>query len=336
MDLVSIIIINWNGKNHLKKCFDSLEKLDYPNFEIILVDNNSSDESVEFTKKNYPRFKIIQNKRNLGFAKANNIGFKEAKGKYILLLNNDTKVTTELLSKLVNAIKKDRRIGIIQPKIIFMGSGKLQAGGTFLTNSGFLYHFGNWKNPNDKKYNQPKEIFSANGSCMLARREVIEKIDLFDPDFFAYFEETDFCWRTLLAGWKIIYLPAAKVYHKGGETAQKLNSSFIQFHSFKNRICSIIKNLEIQNLVKILVVHLQFCNLGSLAFLVTGKFSEAWAIQKAIWWNVWHIKKTLRKRKNVQADIRKIKDKDFIPYLKKKVRPSYYYYLFKGLEKYND
>ena len=348
--LVSVIIVNWNGREHLQACLGSLETISYPNFEVVVVDNGSTDDSVEFIKEftssrvkelnnslinnslinNKLVIKLIQNKKNLGFAKANNVGFKEAKGEYILLLNNDTKVTPEFLTKLVSVMEKDKKIGVVQPKIVFMDSGKLQAGGAFLTNTGFLYHFGFGKNPDNKKYNQPMEIFSANGSCLLVKREVIEKVGLFDPDFFCYFEETDFCWRVWLAGYKILYIPKAMIYHKGSQTARRLKSDFVNFHSFKNRICSYLKNLGTGELMKILPLHLFFCEIAAGVYLFQGKLKSALAVQKAVLWNIMNFSQTVRKRKTVQCQIRQIEDSRFVSKLKKRVQFLYYWYVFTG------
>lgn len=334
--LVSIIIVNWNGLEHLKICFSSLTKLKYSNFETILVDNGSTDGSVEYVKKNYPKVILVQNKKNLGFAEANNVGFKKAGGEYILLLNNDVKVTSDFLTKLVQVLEAGAKIGVGQPKIILLGSKRLQSGGAFLTSTGFLYHFGREKNPSDKKYNQQMPIFSANGSCMLIRREVIEKVGLFDPDLFCYFEESDFCWRAWLAGYKTLYIPSAVIWHKGGRTSRRFKSSFIQYHSFKNRICSLIKNLGRFELLKILPVHLMFCQLAAIGLFFKGGLSTGWAVQRAIAWNIVHLKKTLKKRKKIQGKIRKISDKELMPKVKKFVRPLYFYYLLIGLGSYKD
>lgn len=332
MNLVSIIIPNYNGKEYLENCFSSLLKLNYLNYEIVLVDNDSKDGSIEFTKKNYPQIKVIQNKENLGFAEANNIGYHNAGGNYILFLNNDTTIDPNFLSILVEEIEKDKYIGGVQPKILQMDDPKkLDCVGGFLTSTGILYHFGYGKDADSPKYNQKLWIFSMKGAAMLFKREVLEKVGLFDKYFFAYFEETDLCHRIWLAGYKILYVPRAIIYHKGGGTNSKMSNSYIQFHSFKNRINSYIKNLAWLELLKILPLHILLCLAISIVY--PRYFT---AIHKAIWWNICYIKGTLKKRKNVQSDIRAIRDNIFIPCLKKKVRPSYYYYLFNGLEKYED
>lgn len=334
--LVSIIIINWNGISDLKDLLPSLKKVKYKNFETIIVDHGSTDGSIEYVKKNYPKIKLLEKKKNLGFALGNNVGVKEAKGEYILLLNNDTIVKPDFLTNLVDFIESDSKIGVVQPKIIFADSKKLQSAGTYLTNTGFLYHVGFDKDPNLAKYNKRKEIFSANGACMLIKREVIKKVGLFDKDFFLYFEETDFCWRVWLTGYTIKYVPEAVIYHKGGKATKTLPSAFINFHSFKNRINALIKNLGTWELVKILPIQLIFTQVAAVSFLVRGGFQVALSTEKAVFWNMINLPKTLRKRKRVQEKFRKTEDKELMNRVKKKVKLAYYYYLFTGLEKYKD
>lgn len=323
---VSIVIVNWNGRKWLDDNVKSLKKLKYQNFEVIFVDNGSEDESVAYMKNNLPGVRIIKNSKNLGFVGGNNIGYKKAKGEYLLLLNNDTVVSPNLLAPLVNLMDKDQSVGVIQPKIIFYNSKLLQAGGSFLTYTGFLYHSGFTRDPSDPKFNRVTEVFSANGACMMVRKSVIDKIGLFDKDFFSYFEESDFCWRVWLSGYKVVYYPQVTVLHKGSQTSVRFGSGFVQYHSFKNRICSLIKNLGFKGLLTILPIHLIICFFLSLTFLIFGQFSRFLSIQKAILWNLINLKKTLEKRKIIQRKMRKISDK--IIYEKLISSPSYHYFLF--------
>src|SRR3989344_2256511 len=117
--LVSIIIVNWNARENLQECLSALFKISYKNYEVILVDNGSKDDSVKFVKSNYPDIKIVESGKNLGFAGGNNLGFKQARGKYVLFLNNDTIVTKDFLEKLVDFMEKRKDVGIVQPKILF-------------------------------------------------------------------------------------------------------------------------------------------------------------------------------------------------------------------------
>src|SRR3989344_3998781 len=206
---VSIIIVNWNAKEDLKECLDSfLKKVKYPNYEIILVDNASKDDSVNYVKKNFPKIKIVQSSSNLGFAGGNNLGFLKSKGKYVLFLNNDTITTSDFLTPMVKFLEERSDVGIVQPKILFHRPGtilhhKVNSLGSFLLKSGFLYHLDYGKSDRNIK-TTAYEIFTAYGACFLARKKIIEKVGLFDTSYFAYFEETDLCHRVWLARWKIM------------------------------------------------------------------------------------------------------------------------------------
>jgi GT2 family glycosyltransferase len=336
--LISIVIVNWNGRENLKECLVSLSGIDYSNYEVILVDNGSVDGSVSFVEKQFPKIKIIESGRNLGFAGGNNLGYEKSKGEYILFLNNDTIVTKNFLRKLVNFIEDKKNVAIVQPKILFHKPGadmhhKVNSAGSFLLNTGFLYHLNYGKK--DVKNDHPYDIFSACGACFLARRSVIEEVGLFDSDYFAYFEETDFCHRVWMAGYSVVLFPSVFIYHKGGETARELSSAFVQYHSFKNRIFSYLKNLGMQNLMKIIIPHLILCEIISLTYLLMGKIKYFAAIQRAIFWNIFNVKKIIRERGKTQNNIRKIRDDNFIPRLTRHVGINYYRYLFSGiLEKY--
>lgn len=325
---VSVIILNWNGREILDDCLKSWKKVRYLAKEIIVVNNGSTDDSAEFLKKNYKNVKVIEIKKNVWFAKANNIGLKHATGKYILFLNNDTTVTPDFLKPLVDDLEKDKILGAVQPKIRQMGdSDRLDSIGSFFTSTGFLYHYGYGQNEKEKKFNKRMEIFSAKGACFLVRRSLIEKIGLFDEDFFAYFEESDFCHRIWLSGHTIIYEPKSEIYHVGGVDNRQSSQAKIQFHSYKNRINSYTKNLEIAELIKLLPGHLMLCLVVSLSYLIMRRPRISIAIMKAISWNIINLSKTLKKRKMIQKKIRKIRDRDYLKSVKKDARLSYYYFI---------
>ncbi len=319
--LVSVIIVNWNGGKVFDDCLKTLSKIDYPNWELIVVDNASTDKSEDLPAK-YKQIKSIQyikNEKNLGFAPANNQGLKLAKGEFVLLLNNDTKVTPEFLSELVGRLMQDPKIAVIQPKIfLYDNPGYLDNAGSYLTKIGFLKHWGFMKK-DGPEFNQETEIFSAKGACMLIRKSAILKAEgLFDEEFFSYFEESDFCWRIWLSGYKIIYYPQAVIYHKLGYTIRRLNVVKLNYHYYKNRICSLIKNLEFRNLLFIGTVHL-FISLGIItAFLVTFKFHNASMVAKGIIWNLLNLPKTLQKRRDIQKR-RKVSDKEIFNRLGKSI-----------------
>ena len=218
--LVSVIIINWNGLVHLQKCLPSLFSQNYKRIEVLVVDNGSIDDSVVWLIKKYPQVKIIRNKENLGFASANNQGYWQASGEYMLFLNNDTEVTASFLTELLKVLRSDKSIGGVQSKILLMDSPKrLDSVGSYLTNTGFLYHLGVYASDSEE-FSKEIEIYSAKGACMLLKRNVLEKIkvdgEILDGRYFAYFEETDMCHRVWLAGYKIMYVPSSVIYHKFG------------------------------------------------------------------------------------------------------------------------
>lgn len=336
--LVSVIIVNWNGDKIIGNCLSSLLEQNYKNIEVIVVDNNSSDRSRDVIKS-FKNVLLVESAINTGFAKGNNIGFQKTKGKYILLLNSDVMVTSGFLSTLVNKLEENNTIGVVQPKILYKENAlhennAINSIGAYFMPTGFLYYPGYGKNYNTPKYNKSEEIFTAYGACMLIRREVIDQIGLFDDDFFMYFEETDFCMRAWLAGWKVYLQNNIFVYHAGGVSARNYGTEKIYFHSFKNRINTYIKNLEFINLIKIIPVHIIICLGISFVYLLQGKFKFFLAINKAILWNILNFKKTLKKRKWVQS-IRKVSDR-YLLSVTGHPRMSYYLYLFKGLEYYKD
>jgi GT2 family glycosyltransferase len=338
--LVSILIVNWNGADLLPACLNSLRKQKYKSIEIIINDNNSTDNSLEVIKK-YKDIIVIKSKDNFGFAGGNNIALKKAKGKYVLLLNTDTVVTKDFLEKLVISMESDPTLGVVQPKFFydnddFPEKNIINSIGAYLTNTGFLYYPGYGKKDKRAIYNKKSEVFSAYGACMLIRKDVIDKVGLFDNDYFLYFEETDFCMRVWLSGWRIEYIPGIVIYHKGGVSTKKQGMERIYFHSFKNRICTYIKNFDPQNLLAILPLHVFVCEVTSFLYLITGRPKYFLAIQKAFFWNITNLGKTLVKRKIVQNKFRKVRDKDYFPHIYKNPRMSYYLYLFKGLQYYKD
>lgn len=336
--LISVIIVNWNGKSILKDCLDAITEVNYKKLEILFIDNASVDDSVEFVKENYPSIKIFVNEENLGVGGGFEVGLSKVNGQAVLLLNTDAIVQKNLLTNLVKALYSDKKIGAVQPKLVlYPNKNLIDSIGCFFLSTGDLYHFGREKNPNDPLYNKRMEIFSTKGACMLIKTEVLNKIGLFDKDFFAYFEDTDFCIRMLLAGYNILYDPTETVFHKGGATSKNIMHSTILFHSYKNRIYSYLKNFSIKYIIKILPLMLFLYQIVFFGYIFTGKFQYALAVQKGIIWNVINLKSILKKRKYIQKNIRKISDDEYIPRLTKNVRLVYYWYqFFGGLEKYRD
>lgn len=333
---VSIIILNYNGRKHTIDCLHSLEKVTYQSKEIILYDNGSAKDISEEIKKKFKHVRVIRRKNNIGYSGGTNDAYRYAQGKYILFLNNDTRVSRDFLTKLVVRIEASPHNGIVQPKLVFLRTKKLQAGCTFFTQTGFLYYAGFGKNPRTSRYNIPTKIYSANGACMLVRREVIDAVGLFDKDFFLYFEETDFCHRALLAGYKVWYEPTSVIYHIGAVDNSRYRYSLLLYYSCRNRLVSYIKNLGMNNLIRVLSVHVLLCIALAFVYLLSGKPESFLAVFKALMYNIRNIRRTLHKRTYVQKHLRRLADNDFLPEVSRNPRLEYYVMLFKGLEKYVD
>lgn len=333
--LVSIIIVNWNGLSLLKICLRSIFKISYKPFEIIVVDNASFDESSAWVKKTYPTVHVIDNAENVGFAKGNDIGFADARGEYIVFLNNDTKVVPDFLDKLVSQIEDDPHIGGAQSKILLMDDqSRLDSIGAYLTPTGFLYHFGFGKK-DLKEFDNMVDLYTAKGACMIFKRKVLEEIavdgNIFDPRYFAYFEETDLCHRVWLAGYRIVYGYPSVIYHKMGATSSSMNMGYIQYHSYKNRLNSYLKNLSIIYMLYIIPFHI-ILSLGIAwwSLLISKNYCLWKAIHKAIWWNIVNMKQTRIYRIYIQKYIRKKSDKDIMPSIMKHPSISYYASLLRG------
>ncbi len=336
--LVSVVILNWNGKDFLRECLISFRVVRKPSHEIIVVDNASTDDSVEMVKKKFPWVRIIARKTNEGFAGGNNIGWRAARGRYVLFLNNDTVVTPNFLSPLVATLDQDPAIGCVQPEMRVMKNKLLlDTAGSYLTPTGFLYHFGYRKPFRLLQYRKSRYIFSAKGACMLIPKLVLQKIGGFDEDFFIFFEETDLCHRIWLAGYSVVYDPASFIYHvAGGDTGETFDRARRIYLTFRNMNYSYLKNFGLYHLLTIYPVFVlsQVCLL--FFFACTGKFSLVSAMVRAYWWLIIHSGTMLSKRRFIQSSIRAVSDYRVGIFGMYHPRLYYYYCLLFHAEKYTD
>jgi len=250
----SIIIVNWNGKKYLKNCLEAVFNQTYKNFEVIMVDNGSKDGSVEFVKNNFSKVKIIKLKENTGYAKGNNYGIKEAikdnNVEYLVLLNNDTIVNKNWLNELVKTARSGKNIGMVSSKSLFQDE-QVQTIGLSIEKNVHGYKEGGISigyNEDSDKFNKEKEIFAPSGVSALYKREVIEKIGLFDEDYFCYAEDLDLGIRARLAGYKCIYNPKSQLIHLHSKTSG-FGSSFKAFYTKRNAYFIAIKYFTLYYLV---------------------------------------------------------------------------------------
>lgn len=252
---VAIIILNYNGEKDTIECLESVQKLSTGNYEllVIVVDNASKDESVSKIKAQFPDIVILENKDNLGFSGGNNVGIKYALNKgasYVLVLNNDTFLHKDLLKELITVIEKEKNIGIVAPKIYFapgfefhkdrykkdeLGKVIWYAGGIMDWKNIIGHHRG--VDEIDKgQYDNIEENGFASGNCMLVKKEVFEKVGLFDERYFLYYEDNDFCFRVKKAGYKIVFAPKGILWHKNASSAGGSGSSLQDYYITRNRL----------------------------------------------------------------------------------------------------
>ena len=209
---ISIIILNYNAGNLLIECVDSIKKSNYENFEIIIVDNISKDNSHKKCKEKFPEIKLIENSENLGYCEGNNVGIRVAKGEYVVILNPDTIVDTNWLCELLSAYKKNGE-GIYQPKFLATTDhSMLLSTGNMIQIFGFGYSRS--KGDIDKKqFENFERVDFASGTCIFTSKKIIEKIGLFESFLFAFHDDLELCWRGALMNLKSFYVPSAIVYH---------------------------------------------------------------------------------------------------------------------------
>ncbi|MEW6040506.1 MAG: glycosyltransferase family 2 protein, partial [Elusimicrobiota bacterium] len=273
MVIVSIVILNYNGKQYLNDCLKSVFDITFPEpdeLEVILVDNASQDGSVEFIKNNFPQVKLIYSNKNLGFAGGNNLGIKAASGKYIALLNNDTVITKEWLKGPVEIIETDSKIGIVGSKMLFLNEpGRLNNAGSYLTIDGEGGDIG-FREKDTGQYDQIREVFSVcAGSCII-KREVFEQIGYFDESFFAYYEDTDLCYRAHWAGWKCFFCPDSIVFHKHCGVLGEWSPLFI-FLVYRNKLFMHFKNSQLRFFARVFIKYFMSVIKDIVILRVNGK-----------------------------------------------------------------
>lgn len=241
MSSVSAIVVNWNGKNYLGKCLQSLKDQTFTDFELILVDNGSTDGSVEYVEKNFPGFgRILKNEKNLGFSGGNNLGLRVARGQYLALLNNDARADCRWLEELVHAAEEDPKAGMLASKIYFQDGDKV------IDNVGHLIYRDGLNRGKGRlevdcgQFDVKQEVLFPSGCAALYRREMLEEVGLFDEDFFAYADDTDLGLKGRLAGWKCMYVPKAIVYHRYSQSSGSY-SPLKAFHVERNRVWIAVK-----------------------------------------------------------------------------------------------
>lgn len=244
--VISVIIVNYNGDRFLDGCLSSLYQQTFKNFEIILVDNGSTDGSVAHIRTQFPSVKIIETGKNFGFSGGANSGIKNSNSEFILTLNNDTMVDPHLLEELQKPMHSDPRVGMCASKILFPDRS-INSTGICISRSGAAWDRGIYE-PDDGRYDKVEEVFGPCAGSALYRRAMLDEIGIFDEDFFIYMEDVDLAFRGRLSGWKCIYVPTARIIHEHGGTAG-INSDLSVFYSNRNLLWNVIKNFPAKTLL---------------------------------------------------------------------------------------
>lgn len=304
----SVIIPNWNGQDLLKDCLTSLSNQSFKDFEVILVDNNSVDESVNYVTETFPEIKIVKLNKNYGFARAINLGVKLSQAKYVVFLNNDTAVDKDWLKNLIECANSHPEVISVNSKILNFYHRKILDGVGILINEVCQARSIGWQEKDKVQYNKEQYIFGATGGAALFSREDFIKVGLFDEKYFMYFEEVDFAFRAQFLGYKSIYCPKALVFHKHKSTAKRL-PQHVEYWQFRNMFITIIKDFPFKILwkdfrwLKIILVYF-----NTIFYQLRNGFF--WPPFLATLWLITHLPQLLKMRRRIQKD--KVVSDDYI------------------------
>lgn len=286
---VSVIILNYNGKKYLSDCLRSVFEIDYPNFEVVLVDNASTDQSInealeKFGKNN--RLRVVQSSRNLGFSGGNNLGYTHAKGDYLVFLNNDTIVDSQWLKYLVDALLNDESIGLAQSTILMMDGEKVQTAG-WIYSDYLLLKYGLAENKtSDIKCQSIFEVSVASGASMMTRRSLIEEIGLFNPAIPFFYDDTLLSFKVWLANKRVVTVSESKIRHIQGATTT-WNPKRTTYNLLKAKICLIFDvYYGLDGLAKSLFVNVLHIGVNSLFFLRKKNLPIIFANAQALIWGL--------------------------------------------------
>lgn len=303
---VDVVILNHNGKKFLPGCIDSLLKGDYPNQQIYLLDNASTDDDVAFVKSHYPMVKIIANTENNGYCAAYNLAFSRCTGKYLVCLNNDVEVEQDWLTHLVDLAETDEQIAAIQPKLVSFFNPKefeyAGASGGMMDVYGFPFLRGRIFTEieqDEGQYDDVIEVFWTTGAAMFLRKSALEVSGNLDEAIVHHMDEIDLCWRLHMAGFRLLVQPASVVRHIGGATIQ--TQSFKKtYWNHRNSLYIMMKNYEWRNVLRYVPIHYLLDYVAWAQALVSGKWAMVKAIPAAHWWICMNGKLIRKKRQEVQ------------------------------------
>lgn len=284
---VAIILVNWNGYDFTRACLESIRKVDFPDFRVIVVDNASLNQEGQRLKKAFPEIELIENTENLGFAGGNNVGIRYALEQgfsHVMLLNNDTEVEPDFLGEMVRNFNQNPNIGVVQPLILFMHDPKKiwSAGGKWIPALGRAVTLGDRHPVCDYRFKKP-QLDWATGCCMLISREALLKTGLLNEQYFAYFEDVEWSLRFREVGYGISLAEKAIIYHEAGASSKKKNSEGtlsprVFYYHVRNQFLLIRSHKAALGLM----YHLLRFTLWMGYFLIRGRFQKLKSVAKGI------------------------------------------------------
>ncbi len=302
---IAIVILNWNGREFLDRFLPGVVRhSSSPGVKIIVVDNGSSDDSLEFIRNKFKNVEIIELDKNYGFAGGYNKAFEKINSQYYILLNSDVEVSKNWIEPIIKEMDNDPVVAAAMPKIIsYHDRSKFEyagAAGGFIDKWGYPFCRGRILNniePDNNQYNDSTEIFWASGACLFVKSKIFHDAGGFDDDFFAHMEEIDLCWRIKNLGYNIFCYPCSQVYHIGGGTLPNETPSKL-FLNFRNNLWVLLKNLPAKKLYSVLLIRKILDGLAAMKFYLTLDWRKGNAVFKAHLSYYRHFRKMKQKRKS--------------------------------------
>ena len=301
--LASVVVLNWNGRQHLEACLAVLREQTYQPREIIVVDNGSTDGSTDFVQQRFPEVTLLRSPTNLGFAAGSNLGLRVARGAYLATLNNDTLPDPHWLEELVRAMEADPSLGMCASKVLSWDGAAIDSAGIALDRAGIAWERAKGQPAADEE--DAAQVFGPSAAAALYRRAVLDEVGLFDERFFCFLEDVDLAWRARGMGWRCLYVPTARVRHYHSATAGE-GSAFKRYLLARNKAWTIAKNYP----SPYLWLHLPaivLCDLLAVAYALafcTPSWEAKWAVVRGRLAALAGLGKALRDRQKVQRQCR--------------------------------
>ncbi|MCQ2973361.1 MAG: glycosyltransferase family 2 protein [Bacteroidales bacterium] len=305
---VSIVILNWNGEKFLNEYLPSIIKYcNKPNYEVVVADNNSTDNSINLLKNNFPQVKIIILDQNYGFAKGYNLALNQIESDYFILCNSDIELKSDAVTPLIKLLEENQDVAVAMPKIKSLKSPEMfeyaGAAGGFIDMFGYPFCRGRILEniePDNGQYNLVnKDIFWASGAFMAVKADIYKKCGGLDDNFFAHMEEIDFCWRVKNLGMKVLYCAEAEVFHLGGGTLNQGNPHKL-FLNYRNSLKMLYKNLSPKRLLPILWFRMCLDGISAIIYLCKLQFSYFIAVIKAHFAFYFNLPTLIKQRKQLK------------------------------------